>query len=141
LGGGDGIGRILLERPGAHEGDRRGQPVAFRLGQKIRAGPGCAHIVDPKVQRGDGLELLHGRPYRQAADMIEQGGDQTAGEDACVGIADQILAPGDANAGLALMQAVEGETEGAGMGGTGRELRQDGVDETVVHANERPLSL
>ena len=35
--------------------------------------------------------------------------------------------------GLAIVQAVEGEAQGAGVGGAGGQLRQDGGQEALVH--------
>ena len=65
--------------------------------------------------------------------MIQQGRHQPAREDAAVGIADQVLAPRHANTGLAIVQAVKGEAQSAGVGGAGGQLRQDGGQETLMH--------
>ena len=54
--------------------------------------------------------------------MIQKGGNQPAGEDPGVGIAYQILTPGDADANPVAVKAVVDEAKGMGMGCPGRQL-------------------
>ena len=54
--------------------------------------------------------------------MVQNGGNQPAGEHPGVGVADQILTPGHTDANPVAVQAVVSEAKGMGMGGPGREL-------------------
>ena len=72
--------------------------------------------------------------------MVQEGRHQPPGQHPRVRIADQVGPPGNPNARRAVMKPVEDEAQSARVGGARRELWQDGVDETVVHAKGRPWS-
>ena len=124
---------MVLEGPGADEGDGAGEAVAARLGHQARAGARRPHVVDPQIECGDRLEAVQRHPDGQTAGVIEQGGDQSAGQHPGVRIADQILPPRSPDAHAILAQAVVGEAEGVGMGGTRGELGEQGDEGRAGH--------
>ena len=95
---------------------------------------GGPHVINPENQGGDGAELAQGHPDGQAADMIQQGRDQSSRQHPGVGIAHQIRPIGTAHDHAICFQGLEGETQGVGVRGAGRQLRQDVLQERRGHS-------
>ncbi|MNC44437.1 hypothetical protein D3C75_933430 [compost metagenome] len=133
LGGGDRVGGVVLEGPGAHEADAARQTIAARLGDQVPTGDGRAHVVDAQVQGGDRLIGLQSDPDRQTADVIQQGRDQPARQDAGLGISDQVVAIRNPQTNPVAVEPLIQEPQGVGVGRARGELRQQGGQELIRH--------
>ncbi|MNE49304.1 hypothetical protein D3C80_1438120 [compost metagenome] len=65
--------------------------------------------------------------------MVQQGGDQPAGQDSGFRVADQVVAIGHTQADPVAVEPFILETEGMGVGRARSELRQQGGQELIRH--------